>query len=542
MRIKSTGFIFNSCGTTDKDETPLIKDDLGRLPYSPAKIACFFGVLTYLLRFPFVIRYDLEFNGDCAVWYLMAVRVLHGLYPLYFYGHDYEGTLETYILALFFKVFGPSIQLGGAVILMEWALSVGIGVYLLTRGSSKFHGIVGGAVAALGIPYTLTYTTVPFAGNPASVLLSMLFLLQAYFFLVRGPSLARFITFGFTLGLGWYVTKKCLPGIAVSLLALGFLRTDAWELRKSFRPAWGLAAFAAFLLGYLPELLYRLSQTQQQHVLGFAPPQQLWFNLRSALDCSMTYFDAQPMSRMLDGFYFWLRIPLEKVHPQSPLDWSFYALGAGVWIFTAGCFWKGFKEKNIPLFLIAGLIVLNLAALVLSAKTNGDTVNARRYFYPASICFSLMTAFFFSSLYRSRWRGAKILALGLGLAFCGGVAFHLGQLLCSPDELREFRWLVRELDKNGTNQALAPWPYNLMLTGITTERIISAETFCAFVPEYGTIISQSDRIAYFGRVGKDEPGAEMNIGGRTFYRAGDGESDGFFFWTPYQAGVPKTAD
>ncbi|HEV2352697.1 MAG TPA: hypothetical protein VGR89_00500, partial [Puia sp.] len=369
----------------------MMKDYLNRLPYSPAKIACFFGALAYLLRLPFVFRYDLHFGGDAAVWYLMAVRVLQGHYPLYFYGQEYEGTLETYVLAFFFRLFGPSIQLGGAIILVEWALAVGIGVYLLARGTSKYTGIIGGIVAAVGVPYTLTYTTVPFAGNPASVLLAMLFLLQAFFLLERGPSLFRYIVFGFTLGLGWYVTKKCFPAVAVSFLALVLLKTPAWDIKKSFRPLWALAAFAAAILGYLPEFLYRLNHTPSRHLLTFASPLQLWFNLRSALDSSLAYFDAHAISRMPDGLYFWISLPFDKAHPKSPLDWAFFLIAGCVWIFTLRYAWKSFKEKNVPMFLMGGLMALNLLALIFSGQTHGDVINARRYFYPSAVCFSLMT-------------------------------------------------------------------------------------------------------------------------------------------------------
>jgi hypothetical protein len=240
---------------------------------------------------------------------------------------------------------------------------------------------------------------------------------------------------------------------------------------------------------------------------------------------------------MPDGLYFWIHLPFDKTHPQSPLDWIFFLLDAAVWVFTALRLWKAFKEKNAVLFLLPGLMLLNLLALVFSGQTHADTINARRYFYPSGVCFSLMTGLLFSTLGENRTKWIKNLAPALALLFLGGVGFHFYQLLSAPDEMREFRWLIGELDKNHINRALADWPNDIILDGLTTQRIITAELYPHFIPEYASVVSQADTIAFI-QMGAEPLEPKITYQGRIFRKSGGGANDGFFFWAPYQAGTP----
>ena len=47
---------------------------------------------------------------------IQAERILHGNFPVYFYGIPYFGSLEAYLVSILFAIFGPSgfHQLSGA--------------------------------------------------------------------------------------------------------------------------------------------------------------------------------------------------------------------------------------------------------------------------------------------------------------------------------------------------------------------------------------------------------------------------------------------
>src|SRR2546421_2020474 len=47
-------------------------------------------------------------DGDEALVGIQAERILHGNFPVYFYGIPYFGSLEAYLASILFAIFGPS--------------------------------------------------------------------------------------------------------------------------------------------------------------------------------------------------------------------------------------------------------------------------------------------------------------------------------------------------------------------------------------------------------------------------------------------------
>ncbi|HKV85352.1 MAG TPA: hypothetical protein VJN88_12410, partial [Ktedonobacterales bacterium] len=64
--------------------------------------------LSLLVRLFLIARSHAMIDGDEAMVGIQAQRILHGQFPTYFYGQAYMGSLETYLVAAVFKVFGPS--------------------------------------------------------------------------------------------------------------------------------------------------------------------------------------------------------------------------------------------------------------------------------------------------------------------------------------------------------------------------------------------------------------------------------------------------
>ena len=65
--------------------------------------------LALLGRLILIVRGHGMIDGDEAMIGIQAERILHGQFPTYFYGQAYMGSLETYLVAGVFKVFGPSV-------------------------------------------------------------------------------------------------------------------------------------------------------------------------------------------------------------------------------------------------------------------------------------------------------------------------------------------------------------------------------------------------------------------------------------------------
>jgi hypothetical protein len=76
-----------------------------RNPRLPLVVALLAGVLARVLL---VVRSNALIDGDEAMVGIQAERILRGDFPTYFYGQVYMGSLETYLIAGVFRLFGPS--------------------------------------------------------------------------------------------------------------------------------------------------------------------------------------------------------------------------------------------------------------------------------------------------------------------------------------------------------------------------------------------------------------------------------------------------
>jgi hypothetical protein len=511
-----------------------LENFLDRRPYSPRTIACFLGGLTFLLRLPFIFRYDLFFGSDPGICYLMALRILHGDRPFYFYSETHQGAIESYITALFFKLFSPSIPLAAAQSLLLWSVAVALGAYLFIRSTSKFHGTVAGLIAAVGVPYTLIYVSVPYIGYPGSFLITLLVLLQAFWIMEKGPTLFRLFWFGFVIGTGMYVGKQFLPGLAAALSALFLFQTHAYNFRQLFKPLTGFLAVIGFLAGYWPEILYRSTHAHYRDFSGLAGLSLLGTNLEQVPKALMAYFDAQPISRTPTDVYFYYAIPFGGIRVGNALDVLFCAIGLTVLAFTAWRLKRSFSGKNTGLFLVASLILFNIVAVSISRESIGNFFFVRRYLHVSAIAFSLFTGYFFTfCLLKLKKPFFQWALMGLMVFFPLRALADEYALLSQPDSLREFRWAIQDMQQQGFNRGISHYGPNYIMDALSNEQVIIANLDGDIIGEYPDLVSQADKIAVIGYKGgliEDK----MTYNGHVYTRIGAPRVDELIRWVPYR--------
>src|ERR1017187_3240324 len=98
------------------------------LPKPPWSLGLLFGIAAALLRVPFIFRYDLYFQTEGGVHYLMAKRILNGEFPSSFWEPGYEGTLPHFVTAALFAVCGAPIPLALLVSVLSYAGAAAFGV------------------------------------------------------------------------------------------------------------------------------------------------------------------------------------------------------------------------------------------------------------------------------------------------------------------------------------------------------------------------------------------------------------------------------
>ncbi|OGW63156.1 MAG: hypothetical protein A2V83_05485 [Nitrospirae bacterium RBG_16_64_22] len=189
-------------------------------------------------------------DSDMAVMGLMAMHVLRGEYPIFYWGEPYCGPIESYLAAVLMYFLGPSRAVLNLSPLL-FSVAFNAVLYLLAK---RLFGVWAGraalALVALSPAY-LTWTSVLARGN----YVENLFLGTSLLLMVvrqldgGGRGLSRAVSIGFVAGFAWYVSMQSVhylvaAGGALLLGAPRFVWTSAGRLAAGF--AAGAFPFVAF--------------------------------------------------------------------------------------------------------------------------------------------------------------------------------------------------------------------------------------------------------------------------------------------------------
>lgn len=235
------------------------------------------GLIAMFLK-AWLLWFDLvPFNSDEAVVALMAEHILQGQMPLFFYGQAYMGSLDAYLIAAIFKLFGPSVW-GVRLIQSLLYLGVLITTALLTYMGYRSWWVAVIAVFLLAIPTvnTTLYTTVSLGGYGEALLIgNFIFIttlsIQKDWHRQRFPGeYFKWAVFGFLSGIGlWsfgislvfslaalmYLTVYWIMALS-SLLRIGERELGSWQPRVRKIALAGLIFLLFAFLGSFPWWFY----------------------------------------------------------------------------------------------------------------------------------------------------------------------------------------------------------------------------------------------------------------------------------------------
>jgi 4-amino-4-deoxy-L-arabinose transferase-like glycosyltransferase len=202
-------------------------------------------------------------DSDQAVLGLMAYHIQAGERPIFYYGQSYMGSLEAYLAAPLFSLFGAN---DWTLRLPTLAFSVGFVGALYWLGLtlySRWIAVLAGLFVALGPAILMNWSTVAGSGYIEVMVCGvLLFLLAVRYPDLRAMPVATALAIGFLAGLGvWMqpmIGEYLVPVAAAFVVRLLVIPNDAFP---SALPRLGraLAAIAlSSLAGGAPFLIYNL--------------------------------------------------------------------------------------------------------------------------------------------------------------------------------------------------------------------------------------------------------------------------------------------
>jgi 4-amino-4-deoxy-L-arabinose transferase-like glycosyltransferase len=384
-------------------------------------------VLAALVRAGLLAAGIFPFNADEAVVGLMARHILQGARPIFFYGQAYMGSLDAWLVAGAFALFGESV-LAIRIVQTLLFLAVIATTYALGLQIFRSQWIAGAAAAFLAVPPVLVtlYTTVSLGGYGEALLLGNLIVLLLLRLAGPGasadaqPASAPRLAAGNWLG--WLVLGG-LAGVgfwAFPLTLVYFVPALAYVVitgRLARRRLAGRLAliFLGFVLGAMPWLAYTLShgmatvrEAAGSAIAGAADP-----NPVIAASQHAAYFALFGLT-VLWG----IRPPWSAQFLALPLVPYALAMHSAVLVFSVRRLARG-RDRAAPGRLILAGICFVLVAGYVFTPFGADP--SGRYFLPLAIPLALFLAemLHWLRLRRRRrtgpWRKwfAQLLALGV---------------------------------------------------------------------------------------------------------------------------------
>ena len=434
-------------------------------------VAVLAGLTALIWRIPFILRYDLNFQTEYGECYLMAKNILKGDRPIYFWESSYAGTLPQFIAAGFFAIFGPSIELSTLVTVLAYAAAVALSVVYVRRFFGAGQALFAGAFACVGVPYLLHYCAEPAGGQYGfGMLMTAVFLALAVTVNRRGWTIGLAFAAGLLTGHCWYFNKQC--AISIATIGLVFLLLPAGRARlKEFVSPRLIGVFvAAFLLGYWPELYFRFTQppiANPPKLLGLASPEEMLQNVYWLGRVFPAYFDGDPLSRLPEGVHYLRYNPRLDSLPQTAVD----LLGIGIaWVLFLLLLrrgWRAWQDRNLPVLLIAVHPLVNMFLIVVSKVAVGEYYAPKRYLFNSGLLLLLWLGIEVWEAWQARRKPlALFLALLLPLS-----AVHQYQMLQLPDELKDYREVVRQIRSQGYHSGVTWYTYAFSLIALSDEDI-----------------------------------------------------------------------
>lgn len=350
------------------------------------------------------------FNGDEAIVGLMARHILvDGVRPIFFYGQAYMGSLDAYLVAAGFALFGEQIWV---IRLIQTVLYLGTLASTVAIGKSFLGNWDAGMIAAILLaipPVNVTlYTTASLGGYGEALLIGNLSMLSGmgWIWQMDGGSRSRSrllaLAFGACAGLGLWANGLTLiyslPMAAVILAAL--IR----QVRRGRAHLDGfLAAVVGFIAGSFPWWLYAF-----QHGMGSLVAELLGNNVAVETGPWFARVGSHLLSLVMLGgsVTFGFRPPWEVRWLGLPLLPFILILWAGI-LFL---FIKSLKlaDRRMERWVLAGIVIVFTGGFLL---TSFGVDPSGRYFVPMYWCFALAAGAVISALKVQRLWKMAIIAL-----------------------------------------------------------------------------------------------------------------------------------
>jgi hypothetical protein len=277
-------------------------------------------LLAIIIRVWLIARTHGVIDGDEVLVGVQAEHILHGEFPIYFYGQPYMGSLEAYLVALLIAIGGPSVwTLRGEPILLSlvlvwltWKLAAAFAdAAQLPPYAKRTFMTIAALLAAIPPLYDGILELRTYGGYIETFILMLLLLLSALQLTRRWHAGAlqrelalRWAGIGFIIGLGFWIYPLIISAVLAAAIWIVCDRmVAAIKLRQQIAAAPGRYAMATLkglglavlaiptsLIGFAPALYWGAIHQWQNitYLLGLGISTHRYASIRSVTRAYVT--------------------------------------------------------------------------------------------------------------------------------------------------------------------------------------------------------------------------------------------------------------
>lgn len=355
------------------------------------------------------------FNADEAVVALMAKHILRGEFPLFFYGQAYMGSLDAFLVAMGFWIFGEKIWVIRFVQIGLYLVTIYVSMFIMYQISKNWtSAYLAGLFMAIPSVNVTLYTTISLGGYGEALLIGCLLILVSFKIREKDRTLRAktylWLSWGLLAGVGLWANALTL---VYTIPSFAYLLADWWEHKETRKIIhWGGMALFGFLLGSVPWWIYA-----GQHGLSGLVGEIMG----SAIDVEGGGYLQGVMVHLVNFILFGSTVIL-GLRPPWSVEWLVmpmipFILLLWIWIiYYFACKWhRGMYIKPEPWLILGTILCLTCGFLF----TPFGIDPSGRYFLPFIVPISMILGYTIWNVPPKLWMKIGLIVFIVGFNFCG---------------------------------------------------------------------------------------------------------------------------
>jgi 4-amino-4-deoxy-L-arabinose transferase-like glycosyltransferase len=354
-----------------------------------------------------------SFHSDEAVVALMARHINEGARPVFFYGQAYMGSLDAWLVAIGFQLFGESVMNVRIVQSVLYMLVIATGYTAAWQFSGRrIVAAVAGLLLAIPAVNTVLYTTATLGGYNEILLLGNLIIIFGHRAIQPAARWWSWAGLGLAAGVGWWTSGL----IVMYAVPVGLMILIVWlkERRHIRHLLPGLAlALVYFFIGSAPWWIFDFTHDHAALATYLSSQQSGEFE-----GIGIPY--VPPQQRLIGLLVIGLPTLIGMRFPWSP-EYFLLPLGAlALLIYITSIYRLARADNSLePYARLLVLLMLLVFVVIFIASTFGADPTGR-YFLPLVLPIGIAFGALVDHLWhQERASVTRVLAAGLVLLIAG---------------------------------------------------------------------------------------------------------------------------